>query len=124
MAYVTPKEAAQYIGSAAMAEDTLDYWLKNASDSVDSLTFNRIRAVGFDRLTQFQQERVKQVVARLACWQAENQEALSTPLSVFSINGVSAQYATGVGVRAVGEVLIPAHLLSLLEQTGLCCRRL
>lgn len=98
--------------------------LSRASRAVDALTFNRIPAAGFARLTDFQREIVTEVTARLAIWQAEHGDALSSPVTGYSINGVSTQFGTGVGVQKVGGVLIPRELYALLEQTGLCCRRL
>ena len=42
-------------------------YLQEASEKIDSITFNRIVARGFDNLTQFQQEKVQMAV----CYQAE-----------------------------------------------------
>ena len=42
-------------------------YLQEASEKIDSITFNRIVAKGFDNLTKFQQEKVQKAV----CYQAE-----------------------------------------------------
>lgn len=109
----------------SLAEDSpfIEQYLTRASRAVDTLTFNRIVAVGFDHLTAFQRDIVSDVTARLAVWQAEYVQSLDSPLSGYSINGVSAQFGAGIGVKQVGGVLIPRELYAMLEQTGLCCRR-
>lgn len=111
-------------GSSGADGEGARFQLSNASRAVDALTFNRIPAVGFDSLTQFQRGRVEEVTERLAGWYLEYGELLSSPVTGYAINGVSAQYGAGPGVTVQNGVTIPRELLALLEQTGLCCRRL
>lgn len=123
-AYATASDLLRLDASLGNDEQHITGWLNRASRAVDALTFNRIVAVGFENLTAFQREIVTEVTARLAVWQAENADALTSPVTGYSINGVAAQFGTGVGVRCVGGVMIPREVYALLEQTGLCCRRL
>lgn len=106
------------------SEGEAERWLRRASHDVDTLTFNRIRAGGFDRLSEFQRELVTEATCRLAAWELENAGLLDSPLSSYSINGVSAQFGETAGVTVRDGVIIPRRLYRLLEQTGLCCRRL
>lgn len=101
-----------------------DQWLRRASRDIDTLTFNRIRTAGFDSLTDFQRETVTEVTCRLAAWEREHADSLESPLSGYSINGVSAQFGETAGVAILDGVAIPRSLWALLAQTGLCCRRL
>lgn len=105
-------------------EDEGEKWLERASWDVDTLTFNRITARGFNNLTEFQQSIVRDVVCQLADFDAENAEMLESALTGYSINGVSAQFGEGWNVAVRGGVAIPQRLYSRLCQTGLCCRRL
>ena len=41
--------------------------MKLAQEKIDSITFNRIVAIGFDNLTEFQKEKIKEAI----CYQAE-----------------------------------------------------
>ena len=41
--------------------------LERSSDQIDSLTFNRIRAKGFDNLTDFQKDKIRKAVCILPC---------------------------------------------------------
>ena len=104
--------------------DDPEHWLELASRDIDTLTFNRIRALGFDALTEFQQEIIQTVTSQLADFRFENDELLDSALTGYSINGVSANFGDGRNVVAVGEVILPVRLYGWLQQTGLCCRRL
>lgn len=102
-------------------DDKLGRLLKQASRHIDSLTYNRI--VGkFERLTEFQQEIVQEVVCELADFEYVNASQLSSMLSSYSINGVSMQIGESTTVSKVDGVFIPDYLYSLLEQTGLTYR--
>jgi hypothetical protein len=90
---------------------------------VDTLTFNRIVERGYESLSDFQREIVTEVTARLAEWEMVNSDLLDSPLSSYSVNGVTAQFG-GVNVTVRDGVVMPQQLYGLLEQTGLCCRRL
>lgn len=95
--------------------------VKRAGQSVDALTFGRIRSLGWEGLTPFQQGVVTDVVTRLVKFRTDNANLLESTVSGYSINGVSVQYTGGVSVTRVGGVVIPWDLYTLLEQTGLTC---
>ncbi len=94
--------------------------LENASDTVDILTYGRIRAAGFESLTEFQRSTVKRAVCKLAEWQTENADILSSPYKQYSINGVSAAVGASDTVKCVCGALIPSEIYALLKTTGLC----
>ena len=94
---------------------------KRAGRAVDSLTFNRIRALGWEGLTPFKQGAVAEAVAGLAAFQRENKDLLESAVSGYSVNGVSVEYTGGMSVTRVGGVVLPRELYALLEQTGLTC---
>lgn len=98
--------------------------LRQASRHIDSLTYNRIVAAGFDNLTQFQQEIIKEVCCRQAQFEVENEDAISSVLSSYSINGVSMAFGSSWNVFTEHGVAMRRDVYSLLQQTGLCCRLL
>ena len=120
-AYVTPTEYEEMGFSTIPVENRTKY-LTDASRQIDTMTFNRIVAKGFDNLTEFQQDIVKQVVCDQAEFLYENADAIASVLDSYSINGVSMRF--GTGFNAVMEEGIPTQgtTYSLLQQTGLCCR--
>lgn len=97
--------------------------LIQASRHIDSLTFNRIVAKGFDNLTVFQQDIIKEVICRQADFEYENADIIDTVLQGYSINGVSMQFnGSSWNVYADKGIAIKKDLYSLLSQTGLTSR--
>lgn len=97
--------------------------LRTASRHIDSLTFNRIPAVGgLSALTDFQQEVVKEVVCRQAAFETENADVIASILSSYSINGVQMQFGDSWNVYVADGVAMQRDTYTMLRQTGLCCR--
>lgn len=57
--------------------------LKEASGHIDTLTYNRIVGKGFEKLTKFQQDIIKEVVCKLADFEYENADLLKSPLNSY-----------------------------------------
>ena len=121
MTYVTADEYTEMGYDAIPAED-LERYLNDASRQVDTLTFNRIVAIGFDNLTEFQQGIIKEVVCKQAGFIYDNADALASVVDSYTINSVSMQFGTGFNIAMEGGLPIQRDVYSLLEQTGLCCR--
>lgn len=102
-------------------DDNVDKFLEKASREIDTMTFNRIVGIGFDNLTEFQQEIVKKVNCQLADFEYENQDLLNSVLSSYSINNVKMDFATNETISKINGVIIPNDIYRLLEQTGLTC---
>lgn len=120
--YVTAEEyASMYPDGPAASEATL----RKVSRHIDTLTFNRIVDAGFESLTEFQREIVKEVCCRQAAFETENADLLDSTLSSYSINGVSMQFGgDGSNVYVENGVAMMRSTYALLKQTGLCCRLL
>jgi len=103
-----------------ISESDIENALNTASIHIDSLTYNRIVALDFEKLTPFQKEKVQRVCCELAEWEQANGEAISSALSSYSINGVSMAFSKGFNVKTINGVLIPNQIYSQLSQTGLC----
>lgn len=119
--YATVEDYAELLPDAVEVTDTD---MRQASRHIDSLTYNRIIAAGFDKLTQFQQELIKEVCCRQAQFEVENDDAISSVLSSYSINGVSMAFGSSWNVFTEHGVAMRRDVYSLLQQTGLCCRQL
>ena len=105
-------------------KEEIDKRLKEASMRIDTLTYNRIVGKGFENLTQFQQNIIKEVVCKLADFEYENEDLLKTMLSSYAINGVSMSFGDNWNVQIQNGVAIPKDYYCLLGQTGLTCRNL
>lgn len=124
MSYTAYATVAEYEELFPDAAEVTEADLRTASRHIDSLTYNRIVAAGFDNLTQFQQEIIKEVCCRQARFEVENEDAISSVLSSYSINGVSMAFGSSWNVFTEHGVAMRRDVYSLLQQTGLCCRLL
>lgn len=114
--YLKPDE---YKGT--IPSDCLEERLSGASRAVDSMTFNRIVKQGFENLSEFQQELIKKAVSKQADFTYNNAELLESPLSSYSISGVSMSFDK-TKVLEIGSVTTTKEIYGLLMQTGLCFR--
>lgn len=93
--------------------------LKEASQQVDMLTFNRIRGKGFDNLTSFQQSVIKEVICQHVDFVYENQDMVDSVLQSYSINGVSMSFGQSWNIEVMNGVAMKRSTYELLKQTGL-----
>lgn len=117
--YATLRDYNTY-GYDVISDGKLEERLKQASRHIDSLTFNRIIAKGFDNLTSFQQEIVKECTCELANFEYENEYVIQSVLQNYSINGVSMSFGSSWNVMVQNGVAIMRTTYAKLMQTGLC----
>lgn len=125
MAYVPYADAAFYedvFEGSVLSETDLEKRLKKASRHIDVLTFNRIVAIGFDNLTEFQKEIIQETVCELAEFEYENEDLINSVLQSYSLNGVSFSLGNSQNVKIQDGVVILNEQYGILQQTGLCCR--
>lgn len=100
-------------------EDTADFYLKRASQKVDSLTFNRIVGRNFDNLTEFQQGIIKEVTCYIADF--DYNTSLNNGLTSYSINDVSMSFDKS-NLITINGIEIEKDTYSILVQSGLTYR--
>ena len=125
MAYIPYVTKEYYTGTfkgTMIPDDRVDRALALASRHIDTLTYNRIVGQGFSNLTEFQQDLIKEVVCLQAEFEYENADEISSVLSSYSINGVSAQFGASWNVFASSGIAMRKDVYAMLCQTGLCCR--
>lgn len=96
--------------------------LREASDTIDTLTFNRITALGWDRLTEFQREKVSAACFHQAEFLVENADAVQSAMTEYSINGVTMKFGNAALYTLRSGVPVDNMAWSLLKQTGLTSR--
>nr|DAK22182.1 MAG TPA: Head Tail Connector Protein [Caudoviricetes sp.] len=94
--------------------------LKQASRHIDSLTFNRIVARGFEGLTEFQQAIIIDACCDMADFEYENEDMINCVLQNYAVNGVSMQFGSSWNVLVQNGIAIKRDIYQLLCQTGLC----
>lgn len=114
-------EPSEYSGNIPAEE--LEKRLRRACRDIDSLTYNRIVKAGFENLTEFQQGLIKEAVELHADFCYDNAELLESPLSAYSINGVSMSFDRSRTVTVDG-ITTSNRVYDRLMQTGLCYRGL
>lgn len=120
MSYATIKDYELY-GDELIPADKLEKALSKASDQIDSLTYNRIVAIGFDGLTLFQQKNVKKAVCEQADFVHKYGDFLNMPLSGYSAGSTSMSFKA---VEGGGGIQTNDAVINLLMPTGLADRRL
>lgn len=120
MAYVDYNYYVNTYGGNKITAENASKAFQIASEAVDTLTYCRIVERGLGGLTGFQRSIVERVVCRLAEWQADNADMVDSPYNSYSINGVSATWGTGAGIKQIGNVIVPASIYAELVKTGLC----
>lgn len=93
--------------------------LARAEDDIDSLTFSRIVAIGWDHLTAFQQSMVCRAVCAQADFLLENGDAVDSALSSYAINGVSMEFGNAALYGIVDGVAVSNRAMGYLRRTGL-----
>lgn len=120
--YVTESYYISTYGGRTVPEEDLRSALHQASRHIDSLTYNRIVGRGFDNLTDFQKEVIREVICLQADFECENADEINTVLSSYSINGVSASFGSSWNVFMDKGIAMKRDVYALLCQTGLCCQ--
>ena len=120
-AYVTESYYINTYGGRTVPEENLKSALHQASRHIDSLTYNRIVGRGFDNLTDFQKEVIREVICLQADFECENADEINTVLSSYSINGVSASFGSSWNVLVQNGIAVKRDTYRVLCQTGLCC---
>lgn len=121
--YLTFRDFIDIYPDEDIKEPEFSALVGKAETDIDTLTFNRITANGFDSLTDFQRERVKRAVAYQVKFIRDNQELLESPLSAYSISGVSMSFDKSKAVTING-VTTTNQVYNALMQTGFCYRGL
>lgn len=65
--YVDEKYYSDNFNGNKLPEEEIEKYLRLAQEKIDSITYNRIVAIGFNNLTNFQQEKIRDAI----CYQAE-----------------------------------------------------
>lgn len=118
--YATPNDYEKY-GDGQIPVEKMERALSDASDQIDSLTYNRIFAIGFDNLTLFQKSNVIKSVCRQADFFYQYGDFLNMPIQGYSAGSISLSFKV---VEGGGGVQTSENVANLLKATGLTDRRL
>nr|UWH96873.1 MAG: Protein of unknown function (DUF3199) [Bacteriophage sp.] len=121
--YLTYDDFIEFFPESDIPENQFEAFEKRAETDIDTLTFNRITEQGFENLTDFQKDRVRRSAAMQVKFTYDNSELLDSPLSAYSISGVSMSFDRSKVISLDG-VTTTNQVYDALLQTGLCYRGL
>lgn len=101
-------------------DESLFNKLERASDQINALTYNRIVAIGFDNLSEFQKDKIKKAVCLHAEFIEQYGEYIDMPLSGFTAGSTTVNF----NANKINGVTTTQEVLNYLKATGLTCRRL
>ena len=120
MAYATSEDFVNVTGQEAPAD--IENLIDDASDTIDRVTYNRIRGVGYDNLTEYQQKMVRKAVCYQAAFLTSYGAYLSVPIGSYSAGSVSLSFNRDDNMLN-GELLDP-KAINAIKNSGLATRRL
>lgn len=121
--YLTYNQFYEQYPDTQIQEDSFQNLLQRAETDINGLTFNRITAKGFDSLSDFQKSIIMRAVAMQVNFINDNSELLDSPLSSYSISGVSMSFDKSK-ITEVDGVITSKSIYGMLLQSGLCYRGL
>ena len=96
--------------------------LKQASRHIDILTYRRIAGIGFENLTPFQQETVKEVTCMMADFESANASMINSLINSYSINGASISFSgESANCQLINGIIVQRDVYEVLSLTGLTC---
>ena len=105
-----------------LSDEEAEKALKQASQHIDILTYRRIAGVGFDNLTPFQQETVKEVACMMADFESTNASMINSLINSYSINGASVTFSgESANCQLVNGIIVQRNVYEMLNMTGLTC---
>jgi hypothetical protein len=105
------------VDPGAIPEPVLIPTLQAALTDADTVCFCRVVS-RWDRMSNRQKDLVKQAIVAQACFRHAYAAELESPLSSYSINGVSMSFDKSKIVSRAG-VQAPARVYAMLQESGL-----
>lgn len=99
----------------------LERRLKKASRDIDGLTYNRITKKGFDNLTNFQKEIIKESVCMHADFDFQFGGLIESPLSGYTA-GTTSVSLRDLNISGQNGIATSRSTFNLLKQSGLTVR--
>lgn len=120
MAYADAEYYKNAYGGNVIPDVELTRQLDKASYEIDAMTYTRIAVIDINKLTPFQQDRIRRAVCAHADFIFQYGPYLNMPLSGYSAGSISLSFES---VDA-GGVKTSEEVKNLLKATGLMDRRL
>lgn len=91
--------------------------LQDACNDIDDMVFGRIRGKGFENLTPYQQELIKNAICQHAEFNKKYGTFLNAPVSSYSVGKTSMSFDS----KKLNGIDTASSVIKLLNRTGLTC---
>lgn len=119
--YVDKEYYSSVFKGKNIPDEDIEKYLELAQEKIDSITYNRIVAIGFDNLTEFQKEKISKAI----CYQAEyifqngyNNED-NRDISSYSVLDISVSVDNSNNKTIAQKVNMSEIAYDLVHKTGL-----
>lgn len=120
--YVNKEYYSNTFGGKNIPDEEIEKYLELAQEKIDSITYNRIVAIGFDNLSEFQKEKISKAI----CYQAEyifqngyNDEN-NRDVSSYSVLDISVSIDNSSNNKTIAQKLNMSEIAyDLVHKTGL-----
>lgn len=120
--YIDKEYYLNTFNDKSIPEEDIEKYLELAQEKIDSITYNRIVAIGFNNLTEFQKEKISEAI----CYQAEyifkngyNDED-NRDISSYSVLDISVSVDNSSGNKTKAQKLSMSEMAyDLVHKTGL-----
>ena len=119
--YVNKEYYSNTFGGKNIPDEEIEQYLELAQEKIDSITYNRIVAIGFENLTEFQKEKISKAI----CYQAEyifqngyNDEN-NRDISSYSVLDISVSVDNSNNKTIAQKVNMSEIAYDLVHKTGL-----
>ena len=113
----------EFYGSKLTTEN-VDKYLQEASEKIDSITFNRIVGIGFDNLTDFQKEKIQMAVCYQAEYILENgfNDENKADVASYSVLDISVSVDSNKAKTKAEKLYMSESAYDLVNKTGLATK--
>ena len=120
--YVDKEYYSNTFKGKIIPDEDIEQYLELAQEKIDSITYNRIVAIGFDNLTEFQKEKISKAI----CYQADNifqngyNEENNRDVSSYSVLDISVSIDNSSDNKTIAQKLNMSEIAyDLVHKTGL-----
>ena len=120
--YVDKEYYSNTFKGKTIPDEDIEKYLELAQEKIDSITYNRIVAIGFDNLTEFQREKISKAICYQAdyiCTNGYNDED-NRDISSYSVLDISVSVDNSSGNKTKAQKLSMSEMAyDLVHKTGL-----
>ncbi len=119
--YVDAKYYKDTFKGDLIPDDVIERWLEDASADIDSLTYNRIKRVGFENLTEHQKNIIQKSVCMHADFSYQYGDWLDSPISSYSA-GTTSVSIKDMNIAGQNGIMTSKKVFTYLKQSALTQR--